>query len=236
MKINKTSYSVLLCSDIHAPFSHPDLVPFLAEIKRVYKPDLVCLSGDENDNHNMSFHDSDPDLDSAGRELERAIEVLKPLYKMFPDAYIMESNHGSMHLRKALAHGFPRAIIKSYNEILQAPVGWKWVPSLTFKTPQGLVYMCHGKSGIAGRLATMYGISCVQGHYHEKFQINYSSTPTNLIFDMHIGCLVDNKSLAMAYNKVNAKRPVIGCGVIVNGVPELLPMRLNSKGRWIGRL
>jgi len=42
--------------------------------------------------------------------------------------------------------------------------------------------------------------------------------------------------LAMAYNKNNLKRPVIGCAVIIDGIPQLIPMVLNRKGRWVKKL
>jgi hypothetical protein len=236
IKLKNKYKRVVFVSDPHSPYYHPDLVAFLTEVKRVYTPDLVVFSGDEAEFHNMSFHDSDPDLDSAGRELQLTIEKLKPLYKLFPEAYIMESNHGSMVFRKGKAHGIPKAVFKSYNEFLQAPAGWKWVPDLIFDTPMGPVYSCHGKSGVPGRLATLNGMSCIQGHFHEKFQITYIATPTHVIWDAHAGCLIDNDAYTFAYNKINPKTPVIGLIVIVDGTPELLPMKLNSSGRWIGRL
>lgn len=215
---------------------HKDAVSFLKAIKAKFKPDMVIFSGDEADFHNLSYHDSDPDLDSAGVELEKTIEQLKPLYKLFPSAYIMESNHGSMVLRKALTHGLPSKVIKSYNEILNAPKTWRWVPDIVINSPLGPVYFCHGKSGAAGRLASQYGMSCVQGHFHEKAQITYISTPHSLMFDMHVACLVDDNSRAMAYNKINPRRPILSIGVIINGIPQLVPMVLNKQGRWIGSL
>jgi len=53
---------------------------------------------------------------------------------------------------------------------------------------------------------------------------------------MTVGCLVDSHSLALAYNKNNLRRPVIGCAIIIDGIPQLIPMQLNKKGRWIKRL
>jgi hypothetical protein len=41
---------------------------------------------------------------------------------------------------------------------------------------------------------------------------------------MTIGCLIDDASLAFAYNKNTLKRPIIGCGAILDGQPKLLPM------------
>jgi len=228
--------SILVISDYHSPYMHPDAVKFLTAVKSKYKPKTIVLSGDEADFHALSFHDSDPDLDSAGIELIRAIEGLQPLFKMFPDAYIMESNHGSMMLRKGFSAGMPKKLIKSYNEILDAPKGWKWVPDLILTTSLGPVYFCHGKTTVAGKLAAQYGMSTVQGHFHEKCQITYISTPHKLIFDMHVGCLVNDHSRAMAYNKLNAKRPIISVSVIMNGIPNMVPMILNSNGKWIGKL
>jgi hypothetical protein len=227
---------ILVLSDIHAPYNHPDLVPFLTAVKAKYKPDLVVDIGDEVDFHDASFHDSDPDLDSAGIELDKAIEQLKPVYKLFPNVTVVESNHGSMVLRKALVGKIPRKAIKGYNEILDAPKGWKWVQDCIFHTPIGPVYFCHGKSGAAGRLASQYGMSCVQGHYHEKAQITYISTPEKLMFDAHTGCLADDKSLALGYNKINPKRPIVSLLVIQNGIPHIVPMILKKGGRWVGSL
>ena len=53
--------SILIISDTHIPYHHPDLIPFLKDLKEIYKPDRVIHIGDEVDKHAMSFHDSDPD-------------------------------------------------------------------------------------------------------------------------------------------------------------------------------
>lgn len=228
--------TILVISDYHAPYNHPDAHKFLAACKRKFKPtDVVCI-GDEVDYHALSFHDSDPDLPSAGDELKLAIKEMEKLYKLFPKCTVIESNHGSMVLRKGLANGMPKAVLKSYNEILQAPKGWRWVFDTIINTPIGPIYFCHGKSGAAGRLASQYGMSTIQGHFHERAQIHYISTPEKLMFDAHTGCLADDKSLALGYNKINPKRPIVSIIVVVNGIPQIVPMILNKKGRWIGKL
>jgi hypothetical protein len=236
MSDNKVYKSVLVISDMHHPYSHPDTVPFLKALKNKHKFDKVVCIGDEADFHDSSFHDSNPDLDSAGIELEKAIKGLKPIYKLFPKVDVVESNHGSMLLRKALVGKIPRKAIKSYNDILDAPKGWRWTFDTIVKTPTGPVYFCHGKTGTPGRLASLYGMSAVQGHFHEKAQITYISTPERLMFDCHTGCLADDKSLALGYNKVNAKRPIVSVILILNGIPQIAPMVLNKKGRWTGKL
>lgn len=228
---------ILVISDLHCPYQHPDAVAFLKAIKAKYKPTRVVLSGDEADFHSTSFHDKDVDLESAGKELESTIKALKPLYKLFPKAQVLESNHGSLVLRKALAHGLSRKFFKSPGEILEAPKTWTWHFDLVVKLPDGNdCYFHHSKGANAKKNSQAMGMSFVQGHHHESFEISYWGNPNALLFGMTVGCLVDPHSLAMAYNKNNLRRPVIGCAVIVDSKPILIPMVLNKTGRWIKKL
>lgn len=236
MKDKKIYNNILVLSDMHHPYAHPDTVPFLKALKKKHKFDKIVCIGDEVDFHALSFHDSDPDLDSAGTELKQAIESLKPIFEMFPNVIVVDSNHGSMVYRKGLASGIPKAALKHYRDILQAPKNWAWTPDVILQTPLGPVYFCHGKSATAGRLASQYGMSTVEGHFHEKAQIQYISTPERLMFGAHTGCLADDKSLALGYNKVNVKRPIVSVLRITNGLPYIEPMILRSGGRWIGKL
>lgn len=236
MSKNKVYKSILVISDLHCPYNHPDSISFLKALKSKYKFDKIVCIGDEVDFHDLSYHESNPDLSSAGDELEQAIEELRPIYKMFPEVTVIESNHGSMVLRKAISSGIPSKAIKSYNDILDAPKGWKWVFDTIINTPLGPVYFCHGKSSSPGKLASQYGCSTVQGHFHEKAQISYISTPEKLMFDAHTGCLADDKSLALGYNKINPKRPIVSALIIINGIPQIVPMVLKKGGRWIKSL
>jgi len=228
--------SIVVISDLHAPFMHPDTLPFLKAVKKKYSPDYVVQIGDEIDGHSWSYHEKNPDLDSPTKELREAINQLTPLYSLFPKVTLLESNHGSLVYRKALTAGLPSSVIKGYREILQAPKGWSWVSSLTLETRLGPVHFIHGKSATPGRLSQLYGMSVVEGHYHESASITYTSTPERLLFGAKTGCLVDDNALSMAYNKLNAKRPIISILIIIDGIPQIVPMVLNRKGRWLGTL
>lgn len=229
---------VLVISDLHAPFYHQDTIPFLRAIKELFKPDRIVLTGDEIDGHCISFHESDPDLPfSPSSELEKAIEHLKPLYELFPRADILESNHGSLVYRRGKHGGLPRWVFKEYREILDAPRQWKWHKELTIKLSDGKeCYFHHGKSSNGLKLGQSMAMNTVQGHHHSVFDIQYHSNPNDLFWSMIVGCLIDDKSLAFSYNKLQMKRPVIGCGIILSGQPKLLPMILNKDGRWIKKV
>ncbi len=127
--------SVLIISDTHIPYHVPELMDFLKLLKKKYKPDRIIHIGDEVDKHAMSFHDSDPDLPSAGDELRLSIPVIKQLEKMFPRMDLLDSNHGSLVFRRAYKHGIPKAYIKKYNDFLQVGKGWKWHDDLVIDTP-----------------------------------------------------------------------------------------------------
>ena len=71
-----------------------------------------------------------------------------------------------------------------------------------------------------------------QGHYHTSYNIQYWSNPNELLWACQTGCLIDMKSLALEYNKLQKTRPVIGTAVILNGLPKLIPMVLKKNGRW----
>lgn len=234
-KTKTSSYKrVLVISDLHGPFEHPDTIKFLTKLKSTYKFDLIISSGDEVDNHAISFHKSNPDLPSPGDELKQARKFIAKLAKLFPKMVILESNHGSLVYRKQLDAGLPRDVFKDYNDILGAPKTWVWVPELIIQTPTGPVFFCHTRTG--SNLSNLMGMSCVRGHEHSKAQVVYTSTPERLLFDMVVGCLIDKSALAFAYNKITAKRPIISVGIILNGIPQIIPMVLDEQGRWIGTL
>jgi hypothetical protein len=153
---------VLCISDMHSPYSHPDLVPFLKALKKKYKPDKIVCLGDEVDKHAMSFHDSDPDLPSAGDELIYAIEVLQDVYDLFPRVDVLSSNHGDMVYRKGKHHGIPRKYLRDYGEVLEAPKGWKWYADLVVKTPLGDVYFHHGKNADVMKTSQAMSMSAVK--------------------------------------------------------------------------
>ncbi len=236
--MKKFDNSRILCiSDLHTPYEHRDTVKFLSAIKEEYKPTRIINIGDEADKHAMSFHDSDPDLDSAGPELTKAIKKLRPIYKLFPRVDVMHSNHGSMHYRKGKHHGIPRKYLREYNEILEAPDGWKWHDELYLTLPNGKrVLFTHGLSADIMKVVKERGVCVVQGHYHTIAGIGFASTPDALLWGMQLGCMIDKSSLAFAYDKANLGRPIIGHGLIIDSLPKSMPMVLNRNGRWNGYL
>lgn len=228
---------VLVISDLHIPYHHKHTIPFLKALKDHINPDRIIYTGDEVDWHSISFHDKNPELFSPTHELLKSIEYLKEFYELFPEADVLESNHGSLVYRKGLFHGLPRSVFRSYGEILEAPKRWRWSPYIIIKLPNGRTcYFTHGISPNGIALSQQKGMSVIQGHFHNSFEIRYWGNETGIFWSMIVGCLIDNKSYAFAYNKTNLKIPLIGCGAIIDSAPFLYPMVLDSKGDWIGKI
>lgn len=226
---------ILLISDMHIPYQHQDTVAFLTAVRAKYKPTRVVCVGDELDKHALSFHDSDPDLASAGDELSNAIAALQPIYALFPNMDLVDSNHGSMVYRKSKAHGIPRKYIRDYGDVLVAPTGWNWHLELLIDIPGGnQLLVHHGLSKDVMKVVAQRGVCVAQGHYHIEFRIGYLGNPNHLLWGINVGCSIDSKSLAFAYDRNNLGRPIIGHGIIIDGLPKLLPMVLDGTGRWIG--
>ena len=118
---------ILVISDLHFPFAHKNWHGFLTKLKSKYKPDTVICIGDEMDFHSINVsHNIDPDLPSPKDELELGKKDIQKLHKLFPKMVLLESNHGSMVLRRAMAKGMTSSFIKSYNQILEVGNGWEW--------------------------------------------------------------------------------------------------------------
>lgn len=225
--------SVLVISDLHIPYHHQDAFDFLKALKDKYQPDMVVNIGDELDHHAISMHEHNPDLMSAGDELRNARAYVKELEKIFPKMTLVHSNHSSLVYRRALKFGLPKDYLKSYNEFLGVGKGWQWVDDLTLTLSDGQrCFFTHGMSADVLKVAQQYGMSTVQGHYHTKFSIGYYSNPDRLCFGMQVGCLINQKSMAFDYAKNFKSRFIVGCGMITDGQPKLMPMVLNKDGRW----
>ncbi len=225
---------ILFISDLHIPYHHPDSFNFLRYLKDKYKPTRVICLGDELDKHSLSYHESDPDLYSAGHELEVSIAFIQELEEIFPKMDILESNHGSLVWRKAKTNGIPKHYIKSYNDVLGVGKDWRWHFDITLDLPDGTqCYVHHGKASDVLKLSQAMGMSAVQGHYHTDLGARFWANPNGLYFGMQCGCLIDRESYAFAYSNVNIKKQLIGTGLIIDSLPVVEPMVLNEKGRWV---
>jgi len=216
--------TTLVISDPHTPFMHPNAIPFLKDLKKTFQPDHVVCVGDLLDCYLFSSFSHDPDALSAKEEWESAIEQLKPLYKLFPRLDCCIGNHEMRHLKRGLEAGLPSWLFREVRDIIKAPEGWKFGHHFNI---DGVRYT-HGEE-VSGRnalvnLLQIYRQNVVIGHLHSVAGVTYLNNGINQCWAMATGCMVDVDAYAFQYGKNSKDKPVIGCGVVIDGVPSFIPM------------
>lgn len=236
MRLSRGKNNVLAVSDMQIPFHHPDTFDFLDVVHKRFAINKVVSIGDSVDFCGISDYGSDPDGMSAGDEYKRSLKYLREFYQIFPEGVEVESNHNSRVFRKAFSSGLPKSMVRSYEEIMQMPKGWRMVESIDI---DGIHYEhgdAHGGQYAARNAAIINRRSTVIGHHHSFAGIHYISNNDEMIWGFNVGCLIDFEAYAFHYAKKSKFKPTLGTGVIIKGVPHFVPLILNKKNRWIGKL
>lgn len=234
------SKRLMIFTDDHSPYQHPDAIPFLIAVRDWIQPDRVVHGGDETDNHALSFHDSDPNLDAAGPELMRARVYLAELEKVFPQLEIMHSNHGSLVYRKAKKAGISVEAIKPYREILFPEgngKGWSWHNNVRIELPDGsTLQVQHSASKDILSIAAHDRCNLIVGHNHSMFDIIQTRSNAIRYWAAHAGCMLDPTSAAFSYAAGTKGKSVIGCMVVIDSEPFQIAMKMDKHLRWTGEL
>jgi len=179
----------LIIGDMHAPYTHRHYLEFCQRIRDKWKCNRVVNIGDEVDNHAMSYHEHDPDGQSAGDEAKLAQDELQRWFKAFPRVSVCIGNHSHLHMRQALTAGIPRKFMRTHAEAWRAPKGWRWDEEHEI---DGVLYI-HGTGfgGDTGHLkaAKEHRQSIVMGHAHAHAGLLWSACRHDLIFGMNVGCV-----------------------------------------------
>jgi len=221
-----------IIGDTHLPYELDGYLDFCMRTFDDYFVDKVIHIGDFIDHHALSFHDSEPMLQGATGEWESVIDAAQPWYDAFPKLTLIAGNHDRIPARQLRKIGMePDIFMRPLREIYGMPKGWKvkeWV-----KIDDVLYHHGETASGVNGfRKDCEQRMMCtVSGHNHSNAGISATATGQELVWGMAVGCGVDHKHLAFAYGKHFAKKPIISCGVVVNGSPCIEFMDLGKKVR-----
>jgi predicted phosphodiesterase len=222
-----------IIGDTHEPFCHPQYRDFCYETFNKFKVDRIAHAGDEIDNHALSYHEHSPDGLSAGSEADRAQAAMNKWYKTFPKVDVIVGNHSALPYRQATTAGIPKRFLKAYEEIWEAPKGWKWHMEMEIDH----VKYVHG-TGSSGQNAAINRAlrsrqSTVIGHVHSFGGVNYHASENDLIFGLNVGCGIDGRAYAFEYGKEFVNKPTLGCGIVINGhTAHFIPMSLGCKFEW----
>ena len=212
--------NVGVVGDVHEPFGLDGYLEFCQETFEAWDVDRVVFIGDLVDNHDLSFHDSEPIAKAVTQEHEDAKERVALWVEAFPKADWLLGNHCSLparQLRKLRMH--PDIYLKSYHDIYDLPETWT-IHEHDFEI-DGVIYRhgprCGGEFGHK-RDAILSMQSVVCGHLHSNHGVAWHACEHRAVFGLAVGCGVDKTSYAMAYGKDSPKKPIIGCGIVLDGI------------------
>ena len=221
-----------IIGDTHLPFEHEGYLDFCVDTFDQWDVERVIHIGDFFDNHSLSFHDSEPTLHNVLGEYESAVERAADWYEAFPDLTLILGNHDRIPARQLRKMGMePSIFMKPLEELFEMPTGWETEDYVVIDD----VLYHHGETagGINGfrKDAEQRMMCTVTGHNHSNAGISATATDQELVWGLAVGCGVNQRSLAFAYGKHFAKKPIISCGVVIDGHPVIEFMDLGKKIR-----
>lgn len=210
---------VLVIGDTHAPCMRKGYVDFLKRVADAWGPDRIVHIGDLVDWHAISYHEKQAGTPTAEQEARLSRRQVQQIAEAFPKADWLIGNHDALPERRAQTHGLPVDLLKSNNEYWQ--IGWKVHDRFSQLRIDGVIYS-HGESGAQGLHAAYNQAkenfrSTVIGHLHGNAGVRWAANREFRVFGMSVGCGVDHKKLQMAYGRKFARKPFLGCGVVVDG-------------------
>lgn len=219
--------NVIFIADIHCPWMLNGYIEWCKVQQLKYNCGTVIFSGDIIDSSSWSYHEHDPDGLSVRDELYEAKKQLKKVYNLFPEAISLLGNHDLLISRKAKTAGLSQEFIKGLKDVLEAPKGWKFVHEYI----KDNVRYVHGSIGNAFKRAVDSRMSTCQGHLHSQTFVQWSVSEKDAIFGLQVGGGFDRDKYSFDYAKPFTKKPIIGCGIILEKgtIPLTLLMPLGNK-------
>lgn len=225
---------VLVIGDTHAPAMRESYPDFLEDMYDTWDCDRVVHIGDGADFHGISYHLKHTDLPNIDRELELAANQLETLYSRFPVVDYLTGNHTDLPNRQAQGVGVPAKMMRTLGEILEMPEGWTVHPRFHDLKIDNVIYR-HGDKGksnvfnSARAQADSEHNSVVCGHFHSQGGVSFGANGKHRWFGLQVGCGTETNSPYLRYAKQYASKPIIGCGVVLDGeYPIFEPMPLEQ--------
>lgn len=224
---------VLVIGDTHEPVCRSGYLRFCQDIYRKYKCNTVVHIGDLVDWHAISFFTAHPECPGPKDEYILAKQKVNKWKVAFPKAkqkYICLGNHDERPERVARSVHIPVELLKSYQD-MWGMHDWQWDYNFWLDG----VYYTHGTEcrGIhpAWTVAGKIGESVVLGHNHSRAGVKWRANPRRRFFAMDVGCGIDVKAWQFVYGRDYTDRPILACGVILDGIPhhEIMPLEKYKK-------
>lgn len=221
----KKNNNVLAISDLHIPFENEHALEFVKDIYKKYDCNRVVFMGDVFDVYSLSRYTKSPSSMNVIDEFKESKEKIKHWIKVFPDADCLLGNHEIRINKKLSEGGIPREFVKSFNELFGLPYTWNWHNEIEIN---GATYLHGDRSGQLSHISLCKDMrkSIICAHTHFSAGIQYFTNSDSTIFALNCGCMINFNTYAFSYASSQAKKPVLGTGVVLGDLPIFIPMGL----------
>jgi len=220
--------NILIIGDTHIPFEHKNYLEFCVETKKKYKCSEIVHIGDLVDFHSISRHEHNPDGFSPYQEREETIKHLQAWYKAFPELALCIGNHDERLEKAAWRFGLSSSFFKSFEQVFELPKKWDY--KIEYYLYNIRIFHGMGYSGQGAHSSAVRENQCsvVIGHLHSNAGVWWTANERDRSFGLAVGCGVDRNSYAFNYGRDMRRKPMIGCGVILDEgkIPAFIPMEL----------
>ena len=211
---------VLVIGDLHCPADLDKYRKHVLKVRKKWKTNKTVFIGDIVDAHKWGRWDPDYASQDSQTEYKNTLKRVQWWHRQFPDAIVTIGNHDERSVRQARTAGIPDSLIKDYADAWKTP-SWEWVNNVTIDN----VRYFHGE-GFSGKFphanAALAGMqSTVMGHIHTVAAIQWISKAGGKFFGMSVGCGIDESHYCMKYAAKHPSKPVLSCGVVIDGSPHL---------------
>jgi hypothetical protein len=212
--------NVITIGDCHCPCMLSNYPDWLVSIADKYKCDRTVMIGDLVDLHCLSMHPKRIEFLSAEDEFEKAQIQVDMLVDRFPRADWLIGNHDALPMRHMEAANVPQALMAKPGKIWKTKK-WRVHARYADMLIDNVIYR-HGDKGKGGSgLAAVSNAlneykSLVQGHHHAQAGVSYITNSSGVrLFGAQTGCGLDISHPYMNYAARYARKPTLGCVVVV---------------------
>jgi predicted phosphodiesterase len=221
--------------DTHSPVMLEGYPEWCMEVFDSWDVDRIIHIGDFVDWHAASRHESEVGYSDVTVEFEKAYVQVQHQQDVFgKKVECMLGNHDCIPSRILKSMGMPENLLRNENDLWD--LEWTFYPRY-HKLQIDDFQVMHGDQGRSSATpalakATADWRSTVCGHHHTALGAWHACNESARYFGLSVGCGVDTGHAAMAYGKSFSKKGMIGCGVVIDGVPYAEPMpKKNKYGR-----
>jgi hypothetical protein len=158
-------------------------------------------------------------------ELKMARKEIKKLSRILPEWDYVMGNHEARIFKRAAEIGISNSLLKSVAEIYEFPDGARTIKPIIQKD----LMIVHGDecsisgSDIPKQFNRVFQKNVIHSHFHAEAGVRYFNNNDKTHWVASSGCNVDRNAFAFDYgNKYCSRLGVLGCIVLIDGVPRFL--------------